>query len=237
MSDIIANDAPGIRCFLVESEMKFDNEFWEQVNQRFEMRAHMYPERLRRLLKLIKDYTDKYDDEHIVAPSHPFIIAIDGRAASGKSTLAEQLSKLLDADVVHMDDFFLPPALRTEERLAEPGGNVHYERFCEEVLPYLESSAAFSYRIFDCSKMDYSGERIIENKPILIVEGSYSHHPKFGGYADLFVFSDVDAEEQLRRIRLRNGEEKVQMFAKKWIPMEERYFVGCDVRKDANIIV
>lgn len=214
-----------------------DQGFWNKVNQETQKENFEYPERLRKLLKLIKDCTDGQADEGEEVPGRPFIIAIDGRAASGKSTLAEQLSKLLDADVVHMDDFFLPPELRTEERLAEPGGNVHYERFCEEVLPYLGSSAAFSYRIFDCSKMDYSGERIIENKPIRIVEGAYSHHPKFGGYADLFVFSDVDAEEQLRRICLRNGEEKAQMFAKKWIPMEERYFAAFEIKEHTGDVI
>ena len=217
--------------------MKLDKGFWEKVNQRFESEAFVYPERLRKLLKGIEDCLDVYDDAKEGAPENPFIIAIDGRAASGKSTLAQQLSELLDADVIHMDDFFLPLSLRTKERLAEPGGNVHYERFAEEVLPYLKSPAAFSYRILDCSKLDYDGKRMIGNKPIRIVEGSYSHHPKFGRYADLFVFSDVDTEEQMRRICLRNGAEKARMFAEKWIPMEERYFADCDVKKSADAIV
>ncbi len=217
--------------------MKFDKEFWNQVDQRFETGAPMYPERIRKLLKLIRDYTEEHIEAYMGAISHPLVIAIDGRAASGKSTLAEQLRKLLDADVIHMDDFFLPPELRSEERLAEVGGNIHYERFCEEVLPYLKFSEGFSYRIFDCGKMDYNGERKIEKRTIRIVEGSYSHHPKFEEYADLFVFSDVDAEEQMRRIRVRNGEEKAQMFAKKWIPMEERYFASFYTEENANGII
>lgn len=69
------------------------------------------------------------------------------------------------------------------------------------------------------------------------MEGSYSHHPKFGTYADLFVFSDVHTEEQLRRIRLRNGEEKAQMFAKKWIPMEERYFTTFGIKTHADAAI
>ena len=85
--------------------------------------------------------------------SEPTVIAIDGRAASGKSTVAAQLSKVLDAAVVHMDDFFLPPTLRTPERLAASGGNVHYERFAEQVLPFLRTKTPFSYRRFDCSVM------------------------------------------------------------------------------------
>lgn len=217
--------------------MKFDKEFWCQIDQKVGTEIPMYPERLRMLLKLIKACVDKCDADPTKMPKRPLVIAIDGRAASGKSTLAEQLSTLLEADVIHMDDFFLPPELRSEERLAEPGGNVHYERFCEEVLPYLNSPEVFSYRIFDCNRMDYNGDRGISNTQIRIVEGSYSHHPKFGTYADLFVFSDVHTEEQLRRIRLRNGEEKAQMFAKKWIPIEEQYFAAFRVAILADAIV
>ena len=217
--------------------MKFDEEFWNQVNKIVQRETTQYPERLAKLLKQIKDYTDKRVDKYTNGLSRPLIIAIDGRAASGKSTLAEQLSELLGADVIHMDDFFLPTELRSEERLTEPGGNVHYERFCEEVLPYLNSPEVFSYRIFDCSRMDYNGERTIRSIQIRIVEGSYSHHPKFGKYADLFVFSDVESEEQMRRILLRNGEEKAQVFAEKWIPMEERYFAAFGTKTHAGTVV
>ena len=70
------------------------------------------------------------------------VIALDGRAAAGKSTLAAALAETLQAAVIHMDDFFLPPALRTPQRLDRPGGNIHYERFAEEVLPRLRGGQA-----------------------------------------------------------------------------------------------
>ena len=85
-----------------------------------------------------------------------FVIAIDGRAASGKSTLAARLAEILDTDIVHMDDFFLPPSLRTAERLAEPGGNVHYERFAETIISHLKNNESFTYPVFNCSKMQLS---------------------------------------------------------------------------------
>ena len=50
-------------------------------------------------------------------------LAIDGMAASGKSTLACKLAEEFGGEVIHMDDFFLPMDLRTAERLEEPGGN------------------------------------------------------------------------------------------------------------------
>ena len=46
------------------------------------------------------------------------LIAIDGRCASGKSTLAALLARILNAPVVHMDDFYTPHAQKTPERLA-----------------------------------------------------------------------------------------------------------------------
>jgi len=160
------------------------------------------------------------------------IIAIDGHAASGKSTLAVGLKSVIGAEIVHMDDFFLPPELRTAERLAQPGGNIHYERFAQEVIPYLaDNSNAFEYRIFNCNTMDYDGVRKIDPSPWRVVEGSYSRHPQFGEYMDVCVFSSIDAKTQMERITARNGEHLAEMFAAKWIPMEQKYF---DVYKIAE---
>ncbi|MBQ6824434.1 MAG: hypothetical protein IJP27_07260 [Clostridia bacterium] len=168
---------------------------------------------------------------------NPCIIAIDGRAASGKSTVGQQLRQILEGSLLHMDDFFLPPALRTVERLKENGGNVHYERFAEEVLPFLAGDVPFSYRIFDCSKMDFNGERRVEPKQFRIVEGSYSHHPAFGNYADITVFSSLEPEEQQERILRRDGEELLRRFQECWIPWEEQYFAACRIAESASIII
>ena len=165
------------------------------------------------------------------------VIAIDGQAGAGKSTLAQLLAQVLGAGVVYMDDFFLPPFLRTAERLAEPGGNVHYERFVEQVLPYLKKPAVFSYDRFDCSVMQYNGVRQVADAPYRIVEGSYSHHPHFEDYMNLRVFVSVDAAEQMRRIRIRNGADMAERFRKEWIPMEEQYFAAYAVRNRADIIL
>ena len=163
------------------------------------------------------------------------VIAIDGRAASGKTTLAGQLADILGAGTVHMDDFFLPPELRTPARLAEAGGNVHYERFAEQVLPHLRHNGSFTYPAFNCSKMCLDGETAVSAGPYRVVEGSYSHHPELDNYMDLRVFCHVSPQEQMRRILIRNGEQMAKMFAERWIPMEEHYFDTYAVRAHADI--
>lgn len=189
-------------------------------------------QRFIRLIPLLKALSSR-------EPKNPTILAIDGPAASGKTTVAKDLSQILACPTVHMDDFFLPPTLRTPERLAEAGGNVHYERFIEEVVTPLtqRKEKTFSYRIFDCSQMDYDGEQQISlsSAPYLIVEGSYSHHPKFGDYAHITAFCHIEAETQRERILLRNGEEMAKMFETRWIPMEEAYFKAFKIRERAMV--
>ncbi len=157
------------------------------------------------------------------------VTAIDGRAAAGKTTLAKELAAVTGASVIHMDDFFLPMELRTPERLNEAGGNIHYERFESEILPFVREDAPFTYRRFDCSQMALGDFQTVE-RGRRIVEGSYSHHPRFGDYADLTVFCDVDPQEQMCRIRRRNPD-LAERFEKEWIPMEEKYIESYSIRK------
>ncbi len=165
------------------------------------------------------------------------VIAFDGRAAAGKSTAAEALSKITGASVIHTDDFFLPPDMRSEERLSAPGGNVHYERFCSEVLPYIGSRDAFEYQVFDCGKMQLDGKREVAADSLCIVEGAYSLHKSFGDYADLKVFFDVEPNEQLRRIIQRNGAQMAEMFKTRWIPLEEAYIKAFRIKESADVVI
>ena len=49
------------------------------------------------------------------------VVAIDGNSGAGKSTLAALIADVYDCNLFHMDDFFLRPEQRTEERLKETG--------------------------------------------------------------------------------------------------------------------
>lgn len=170
-------------------------------------------------------------------PAEIRIIAIDGRCAAGKTTLAAELAEQLGGDVIHMDDFFLPPKLRTPERRSEPGGNVHYERFLTEVIPKLASGEAFSYQRFDCSRMAPGDWIPVQNNGFVFVEGAYSCHPVLGNYMDRKVFLDIDRVNQTERIRGRNGEDRLQDFLQLWIPLEEAYFQAFSVEENADYII
>ena len=165
------------------------------------------------------------------------VIGIDGRCGSGKTTLADILHNVFDCSLIRMDDFFLPPNLRTAERLNQAGANVHHERFQDEVLRPLKESIDFSYRTFDCSIMNYADEpKKVEIKPLTIIEGSYSMRPEFLECYDLKIFMDIADDFQKERIINRNGAERYKMFEQKWIPMENKYFESFQVKQTCDEI-
>lgn len=165
-------------------------------------------------------------------------VAIDGMCGSGKTTLAQLLRDVYGASVVRMDDFFLPPSLRTEARLCEAGGNVHYERFAAEVAPHLGTGEAFSYRAFDCGKMDFGDMAEVPLNPLTVVEGSYSLHPKAEARYDLTAYVCCAAETQLVRLRARCANESLfARFVREWIPMETAYERAFSVRDGADFVI
>ena len=163
------------------------------------------------------------------------VLAIDGDAAAGKTTLATALCREFSGACVHMDDFFLPPELRIPERLAAPGGNVHVERFCEEVASRLRGGA-FSYRRFDCSRMALAEAVCVPDTPLRVVEGSYSMLPQLRGLYDLSVFLSIGPDRQLARIAARSPDKR-EVFRTRWIPMEKAYHTAFSVREICDFCI
>ncbi len=169
--------------------------------------------------------------------SRPFLIAIDGPCGSGKTTLGNYLAEELNASLFHMDDFFLQPHQRTEARLSEPGGNVDYERFKEEILDHVADTGGVTFRPFNCHEWKLAEEAItVPYNDIVIAEGSYSHHPYFKDIYHVKIFLEISAEEQKKRIVARDGEAIWPMFENKWIPMENKYFEAFKIKEKSNYI-
>lgn len=164
------------------------------------------------------------------------IIAIDGRCASGKTTLASYISEHIPCDTVHMDDFFLPFEMRTSERLSQAGGNMDRERLLLEILIPLKNGGGYAYSKFSCKNgLITPGEKIMPQK-ITIVEGSYSCHPDLFEFYDLHIFLSVDKKTQKERILQRN-KDNADAFFSKWIPLEEKYFSEFNIKEKCEIVL
>lgn len=154
------------------------------------------------------------------------IAAIDGMAASGKTTLAAAVAKTLEGCVVvHMDDFFLPPERRTQAERDRLMANADIERFDAEVLSPLSRGLEAVYTPYAChpSPGFLPPVSVPRDTRFVIIEGAYCLHPAlFGRYA-LRALCLVTPEEQKKRIAARNGEAMLKRFEAEWIPLENRH--------------
>ena len=164
------------------------------------------------------------------------IIAIEGGSASGKSTLAKILEEVYSCNVFHMDDFFLRPEQRTQERLAEIGGNIDRERFKAEILQPILENEPINYRPFNCRTQSLGEPINIAKNRLTVIEGVYSMHPKFEKYYDVAVFLEIDEDLQQNRILKRNSPQLAERFFCEWIPMENKYFSHNAIKARASII-
>ncbi len=164
------------------------------------------------------------------------IVAIDGRCASGKTTLGNNLAEYFGANLFHADEFFLRPEQRVSERINTPGGNFDVERFYSEIITGILSEKDFSYSPFDCKTMTIGEEIRVLSKGLNIIEGSYSCHPDIRNNYDITVFVSTKPETQKQRIIIRN-KDKAPMFFAKWIPLEEKYFSYFDIKNHCDYII
>ena len=116
--------------------------------------------------------------ETLLNKKNPVLVAVEGRCASGKTTLASVLQDLAGWSVFHMDDFFLQPWQRTELRMQTAGGNVDYERFLAEILePLKKGETEIVYRPYQCRYQKLAKPVYTKAKQLCLMEGSYTRHP------------------------------------------------------------
>lgn len=164
-------------------------------------------------------------------------VAIDGPCASGKSTLGRALADIYDCPLIHMDDFFLRPEQRTPERLAQPGGNVDYERFAREVLSPLLVGAELCYRPWNCQRQDFDPAVALPPAPLTIVEGSYSLREDLRHAYSLRIWAHADWNSRKKRLLDRGGEACLTRFEQLWIPLEDHYFEEMQVRDCCHLSI
>ena len=164
------------------------------------------------------------------------LVTVDGPCASGKTTFASCLAGILDAAVVHTDDYVVPHSMKTKERLALPGGNCDAERLMREVVTPWRGGLPVLVSRYDCH-----ADRLFPAEPlpecgVLVLEGSYCNLPPIWEAADVRFFLDTPPEIREARLRERESPESLRMFNERWIPLENAYFSAFGL-PDAECVV
>ena len=109
-------------------------------------------------------------------------------------------------------------------------------RLRDEALRPAYEGQSVLYRAYSCRAGAYQPVQELAAQPLVILEGSYSHHPLLAGYEPLRVFVTCSREEQTRRLQAREGE-RYANFAARWIPLEEGYFAQYRIEETADLAV
>ena len=171
----------------------------------------------------------------LIRPGRPAVAAVDGRCGSGKTRFAQLVSELLPCTVVHTDDYYLPPDRRAPDWAQIPGGNMDLERFDREVLTPARRGEAIPYRPYRCRTGTLEPVRLLPARPLVLVEGSYSLHPRLRARYDLRIFLTCSREEQTARLTAREGD-YFPAFRDRWIPLEEHYRLACRPEADSLVV-
>jgi uridine kinase len=184
--------------------------------------------------ELVTTILDRLTDR--TRTKRPFLIAVDGAGGAGKSTFAVRLVARLgengiSAEVVHMDDFYLPSGQRPSssprslEGVDEQqiGADFDWKRLRDQVLVPLTCGQGATYQRYDWQADALSEWHTLASKPVIIVEGVYVLRRELLSFYDLTVWVDCPRAIRLARGIARDGENARALWQDLWMPQEDLY--------------
>lgn len=175
--------------------------------------------------------------DHLVHNQKEVMIAIDGDAASGKTTLAKKLQAIFQANLFHMDDFFQKPVIDPNDPHSKYGSNIDFRRMIDQTITPIKNKDHIKYQSMNHQTHQLKTPIIIKYKPVNIIEGSFSMHPQLINLYDYKIFLGVSRLKQNIRILRRNGFSSWLKFKSRWIPNEKRYFKNLRIEQHADDVL
>lgn len=187
---------------------------------------------------------------------HPIRIAIDGVDASGKTTLANQLTQFLmhkGVSVIRasIDGFHNPKEVRYRFGSGSPEGyyknSFNYKLLKEYLLIPLGENGSLKYKtaIYDSKTESEVPQNYKEalNDALLIFDGVFLLRPEIREYWDYSIYVHADFSVVLKRASVRDqylfgSKEKVEeRYRKKYIPGQKLYLKEAEPILFADVVI
>jgi len=169
------------------------------------------------------------------------LVGIDGPDAAGKSTVADQLARVLPAAVrVSVDDFQHPPEVRYRRGDLSPEGcyldSVDY--------PALLGTCVDPFRA-GATRIAVSPSEVaqVPGRAVLVVDGVFLLRPELRDWWTLTVHLVISPAETLRRARVRDLDrfgslaEIERRYERRYLPAQALYVADADPEAHADIVV
>jgi uridine kinase len=158
------------------------------------------------------------------------LIAIDGRAGAGKTTLAarffEELSVDKTVEVIHMDDLYDGWENALDEGLTKT---------LESIVNAHQKKEGFEIDIFNWQSMSFDSKRQINPVDILILEGVGAGQKVVRDAGATLYWLDIDADDGIARVLKRDGNQIASQM-KQWQIAQEIHFMRDMTRENAGHI-
>ena len=170
---------------------------------------------------------DRIDSLRGLAPG-PLLVALDGRSAAGKSTLAQQVVVRTAALVIDGDDFYRggDDAFWQARSAAEKVDLVIDWRRQRALLTKLGRGEPAWWEPYDWGADDGRMDAEVRVGPaaVVVLDGAYSARPELADLFALRVLLDVPRETRRERLLLREGERYRAEWEARWSEAEDLYF-------------
>ena len=159
------------------------------------------------------------------------IIAIDGPAGAGKTTLAHDIKLALAQKYsiaeIHMDDLY-------------DGWDNALTPHLTEVLTYLTNAhkrrAAISLSQYNWQESKFNPAIDIDRTELLILEGVGSGQMAIRDSLTALIWIDVESSQGLARVLQRDGIE-IEKQMRKWLTTQEQHFLVEGTQKAADFVL
>ena len=158
------------------------------------------------------------------------LVAVDGPAGSGKTTLAARLAAAfaqvqIEATVLHMDDVYegwtgLDEALE--------------HRVLTQVLHPLASAEPARWQRYDWHRGQFDDWQVTAPTDVLVLEGCGAGARAYAAYISLLVWVEAAPQTRVARGVARDGEQVLGHWLP-WMELEEAYFAANDTRERADV--
>jgi uridine kinase len=162
--------------------------------------------------------------------NHP-VIAIDGPAGAGKTTLAHEiflaLSPKMSVNVIHMDDLY-------------DGWENALTNDLTQILQYLsaqhQSQQPANLSRYNWSTSSFDPAEVIEPADLLILEGVGSGDKSLQDQFAALIWIDIDPNIGVQRVTERDGPGVTNQM-QKWLGTQQQYFSQHSTREKADFIL
>ncbi len=187
---------------------------------------------------------------------HPVRVAIDGIDAAGKTTLANELARAIEArgrPVIRatIDGFHRPRSERYRRGRYSPEGYYHdsfdYQSVRDELLEQLGPGGSLRFRTatFDyrADTFVYEALQTASSDAVLLFDGVFLLRPELNDCWDFRVFMDVEFDVSLGRTLQRYGEQHDSLegvreaYERRYIPGQRLYLDEVKPRGLADVVV